>query len=101
MVDTEKSLAFHTLSGNFNVGWIMCATVSVWLTETILERYPFRLVKSQPWRGIVGFLFILLLAFTMFFLFVFMQDVVWGESVKAPSGSWPRTGVICTPASSR
>jgi AAT family amino acid transporter len=74
--------SFHTLSGNFNVGWIMCATVSVWLLETIMERYPFRLVKSQPWRGLTGFAFILLLAWILFFTFTFMQDMVWGPSVE-------------------
>jgi len=74
--------SFRTLSGNFNVGWIMCGTVAVWLSEMILERYPFRLIKSQPWRGIGGFIFILLLAVIFFFLFVFMQDVVWGVSVE-------------------
>jgi len=74
--------SFRTLSGNFNVGWIMCATVSVWLLETIMERYPFRLVKSQPWRGLTGFAFILLLAWILFFTFTFMQDVVWGPSVE-------------------
>jgi len=92
--------SFRTLSGNFNVGWIMCATVSVWLTETILERYPFRLVKSQPWRGIAGFAFVLLLAFILFFTFVFFQDIVWGVSVEgakrimAPDWRYLHTGEL-------
>jgi len=91
---------FRTLSGNFNVGWIMCATVSVWLTEMALERYPFRLIKTQPWRGIGGFFFILLLAVILFFLFVFMQDVVWGVSVEgakrlmAPDWRYLHTGEL-------
>ena len=91
---------FRTLSGNFNVGWIMCATVSVWLTEMALERYPFRLIKTQPWRGIGGFFFILLLALILFFLFVFMQDVVWGVSVEgakrlmAPDWRYLHTGEL-------
>ena len=91
---------FRTLSGNFNVGWIMCATVSVWLTEMVLERYPFRLIKTQPWRGIGGFFFILLLALILFFLFVFMQDVVWGVSVEgakrlmAPDWRYLHTGEL-------
>lgn len=91
---------FHTLSGNFNVGWIMCATVAVWLVETIWEKYPFRLVKSQPWRGIAGFLWILLVALTLFFVFVFMQDVVWGVSVEgakridAPDWRYLHTGEL-------
>jgi AAT family amino acid transporter len=92
--------SFKTLSGNFNVGWIMCATVSVWLTETIMERYPFRLVKSQPWRGIAGFAFILLMAWIFFFTFVFMQDIVWGVSVEgakrimAPDWRYLHTGEL-------
>lgn len=91
---------FKTLSGNFNVGWIMCATVSVWLCETTLERYPFRLIKTQPLRGIVGFCFILLLAWIFFFTFVFMQDVVWGVSVEgakrlmAPDWRYLHTGEL-------
>lgn len=91
---------FRTLSGNFNVGWIMCATVSVWLTETILDRYPFRLIKTQPWRGLAGFAFILVLAFIMFFTFVFFQDVVWGVSVEgakrimAPDWRYLHTGEL-------
>jgi len=91
---------FRTLSGNFNVGWIMCATVAVWLSEMVLERYPFRLIKTQPWRGIGGFFFILLLAATLFFLFVFMQDVVWGVSVEgakrlmAPDWRYLHTGEL-------
>ncbi len=91
---------FRTLSGNFNVGWIMCATVSVWLTETILDRYPFRLIKTQPWRGLAGFAFILLLAFTLFFTFTFFQDVVWGVSVEgakrimAPDWRYLHTGEL-------
>jgi AAT family amino acid transporter len=92
--------SFRTLSGNFNVGWIMCATVSVWLTETILDRYPFRLVKTQPWRGIAGFTFILLLAFILFFTFVLFQDAVWGVSVEgakrimAPDWRYLHTGEL-------
>ena len=31
----------RTVSGNFHISWIMCATVVVWLVETIWERYPF------------------------------------------------------------
>ncbi len=91
---------FKTLSGNFNVGWIMCATVSVWLAETTLDRYPFRLIKTQPLRGIVGFCFILLLAWIFFFTFVFMQDVVWGVSVEgakrlmAPDWRYLHTGEL-------
>ena len=92
--------SFHTLSGNFNVGWIMCATVSVWLMETIFERYPFCLVKSQPWRGVAGFFCILLLAFILFFTFVFLQDAVWGPSVEgakrlmAPDWRYLHTGEL-------
>ena len=92
--------SFHTLSGNFNVGWIMCGTAAVWMVETTWEKYPFRLVKSQPWRGIAGFAWILFVAFLMFFLFVFMQDLVWGESIEgakrlmAPDWRYLHTGEL-------
>lgn len=72
----------HTLHGNFNVGWVMCATVSIWLLETIFDRYPFVLIKNQPWRGIIGFLGVLLFAIVMFTTFYFLQEVAWGPAVE-------------------
>ncbi len=92
--------AFHTLSGNFNVGWIMCGTAAVWLAETTFEKYPFILIKRQPWRGIGGFLWVLFMAFLLFFVFIFMQDVVWGESIEgakrlmAPDWRYLHTGEL-------
>jgi len=71
-----------TLSGNFSVGWIMCGTIAVWLVETIWERYPFRLIKTQPLRGIVGFFWVLLVALTMFFSFNLLQDLAWGPAYE-------------------
>lgn len=71
-----------TLSGNYNVGWIMCGTIAVWLIETIWERYPFRLIKSQPWRGLVGFAWVLFVALIMFNTFNLMQDLAWGPAYE-------------------
>ncbi len=71
-----------TLSGNYNVGWIMCGTIAVWLIETIWERYPFRLIKSQPWRGLAGFVWVLFVALIMFNTFNLMQDLAWGPAYE-------------------
>lgn len=71
-----------TLHGNFNVGWIMCATIAVWLVELPLERYPFKLIKTQPLRGIVGFLGVIVIAIIMFATFNFLQEVAWGPAVE-------------------
>lgn len=72
----------RTLSGNFNVGWVMCGTISIWLLEVTFERYPFRLIKTQPLRGIVGFLGVLLFAWVMFLIFNFLQEVAWGPAIE-------------------
>lgn len=72
----------RTLSGNFSVGWIMCGTIAVWLVETIWERYPFRLIRTQPLRGIVGFGWVLLVALVMFYTFGLLQDLAWGPAVE-------------------
>jgi hypothetical protein len=45
----------NTVSGNFHVAWIMCCTITVWLTETIWERYPFKVIKHDTTRRLVGF----------------------------------------------
>ena len=90
----------HTLSGNFNVGWIMCGTAAVWMVETIWEKYPFCLIKTQPLRGIAGFFWILFVAILFFVVFVFMQDLVWGVSVEgakrimAPDWRYLHTGEL-------
>ena len=60
----------------------MCGTIAVWLVETIWERYPFRLVKSQPWRGLAGFAWILFVALLMFNTFNLMQDLAWGPAYE-------------------
>jgi AAT family amino acid transporter len=72
----------RTLSGNFNVGWVMCGTISIWLLEVTFERYPFRLIKTQPLRGIAGFFGVLFFALVMFNTFNFLQDVAWGRAVE-------------------
>lgn len=90
----------HTLSGNFNVGWIMCGTAAVWMVETIWEKYPFCLIKTQPLRGIAGFFWILFVAILLFVTFVFMQDLVWGASIEgakrimAPDWRYLHTGEL-------
>lgn len=72
----------RTLSGNFNVGWVMCGTVSIWLLELTFDRYPFRLIKNQLVRGIVGFFGVLIFAIVMFLTFNFLQDVSWGVATE-------------------
>ncbi len=72
----------HTLSGNFSVGWVMCCTAAVWLGESIFERYPFRLIKTQPLRGIVAFFGIMLFGILLFLTFNFLQDVSWGVAIE-------------------
>ena len=37
----------NTVSGNFHIAWIMCCTVTVWVYESIWERYPFNLIKTD------------------------------------------------------
>ncbi len=72
----------HTLSGNFNVGWVMCGTISIWLLELTFERYPFCLIKKQPLRGIAGFFGVLVFALVMFATFNLLQDISWGVAVE-------------------
>ena len=45
----------NTVSGNFHVAWIMCCTVTVWIVETIWERFPFKLIRTNWLRRIVAF----------------------------------------------
>lgn len=71
-----------TLHGNFNVGWVMCGTVAIWLLEVTFERYPFRLIKKQPLRGIAGFFGVLFFALVMFSVFNFLQEVAWGPAIE-------------------
>ena len=57
-------------------------TVSIWLLELTFDRYPFRLIKNQLVRGIVGFFGVLIFAIVMFLTFNFLQDVSWGVATE-------------------
>ncbi len=87
-----------TVSGNFHVSWIMCATVTVWLVETIWERYPFSLIRHGWTRRLVTFFGIIVIAFAMHFFFYFVQELAWGEAIRgtrremAPDWRWLHVG---------
>jgi AAT family amino acid transporter len=74
-----------TVSGNFGIGVIVCMTVSLWLFETIWERYPYRLIKSQPLRGLAGFGCVVLLGLSLFVTNLLLQDIAWGSAVPGAS----------------
>ncbi len=88
----------NTVSGNFHVSWIMCCTVSVWLVETIWERYPFSLIKRNWVRRFAAFFGIIAIAFAMHFFFYFVQELTWGEAIRgtrrafAPDWRWLHVG---------
>ena len=71
----------HTLSGNFNVGWVMCGTVSIWMLEVTFDRYPYILIKNKIHRGVVGFIGVFLFAILLFLTFNFIQDLAWGPAI--------------------
>ena len=87
-----------TVSGNFHVAWIMCCTVTVWLVETIWERYPFSLIKRDGLRRLVTFFGIIAIALAMHFFFYFAQELTWGEAIRgtrrdfAPDWRWLHVG---------
>ena len=87
-----------TVSGNFHVAWIMCCTVSVWLVETIWERYPFNLIKRNWLRRTAAFFGIIAIAFAMHFFFYFVQELTWGPAIRgtrrvfAPDWRWLHVG---------
>jgi len=87
-----------TVSGNFHVSWIMCCTVTVWLVETIWERYPFRLIKNNAARRLTTFFGIIAIAMAMHFFFYFAQELTWGEAIRgtrrtfAPDWRWLHVG---------
>ncbi|HDQ04336.1 MAG TPA: hypothetical protein ENN23_07215 [Deltaproteobacteria bacterium] len=87
-----------TVSGNFHVAWIMCCTVMVWTVETIWERYPFKLIKTDWLRRLTAFFGIIALAFAMFFFLYFAQELTWGEAIRgtrlinAPDWRWLHVG---------
>ncbi len=87
-----------TVSGNFHVAWIMCCTVSVWLVETIWERFPFNLIRHNGLRRVTAFFGIIAIAFAMFFFLYFAQELTWGEAIRgtrrdaAPDWRWLHVG---------
>jgi AAT family amino acid transporter len=88
----------NTVSGNFHVSWIMCCTVSVWLVETIWERYPFSLIRRNSLRRLVAFFGIIAIAFAMHFFLYFAQELTWGPAIRgtrrafAPDWRWLHVG---------
>ena len=90
----------NTVSGNFHVSWIMCCTVTVWLVETIWERYPFNLIKHNGLRRFTTFFGIIAIALAMHFFFYFAQELTWGEAIRgtrrdfAPDWRWLHVGEI-------
>ena len=87
-----------TVSGNFHVSWIMCCTVTVWLVETIWERFPFKLIRT-PWlRRLTAFLGIIAIAFAMHFFLYFVQELTYGPAIRgtrrdfAPDWRWLHVG---------
>jgi len=88
----------NTVSGNFHVSWIMCATVTVWMVETIWERYPFKLIKTNWKRRIVAFFGIIAIAWALHLFLYFAQELTWGEAIRgtrrdfAPDWRWLHVG---------
>jgi AAT family amino acid transporter len=88
----------NTVSGNFHIAWIMCCTVVVWQFETIWERYPFNLIKTDWLRRTAAFFGIILIALALCFFLYYAQDLVWGETVRgtrrlaAPDWRWLHVG---------
>lgn len=87
-----------TVSGNFHVSWIMCATVVVWLVETIWERYPFRLIENAWLRRLATFFGILAIAWAFHLFLFFAQELFLGETIRgtrndnAPDWRWLHVG---------
>lgn len=90
----------NTVHGNFNIAWIMCCTVIVWVHETIWERYPFCLIKTNWIRRVSSFFGIIAVALCLSFFFYFLQELVWGEAIRgtrrlmSPDWRWLHVGEI-------
>lgn len=88
----------NTVSGNFHIAWIMCCTVTVWLYETIWERYPFNLIRTDWLRRLTSFFGIVAIAFALCFFLYYGQDLAWGETIRgtkrlmAPDWRWLHVG---------
>jgi len=89
-----------TVHGNFNIAWIMCCTVMVWVYETIWERYPFSLIKTNWLRRTASFFGIIAMAFCFSFFFYYLQELIWGVHIRgdrrlfAPDWRWLHVGEI-------
>ena len=88
----------NTVSGNFHVSWIMCCTVTVWLVETIWERFPFSMIQRSWLRRLTAFFGIIAIAFALHFFLYFAQELTWGEAIRgtrrdfAPDWRWLHVG---------
>ena len=88
----------NTVSGNFHIAWIMSATVIVWLYETIWERYPFDLIKTDWLRRVTSFFGIFVIAVALAFFLYFAQELSWGPAIRgtrrlmAPDWRWLHVG---------
>ena len=88
----------NTVSGNFHISWIMCATVVVWLVETIWERYPFRMIENAWLRRLATFFGILAIAWAFHLFLYFAQELFIGETIRgtrndnAPDWRWLHVG---------
>ena len=88
----------NTVHGNFNIAWIMCCTVIVWMYETIWERYPFSLIKTNWLRRFTSFFGIIVIAIGLSFFLYFAQELVWGEAIRgtrrlmSPDWRWLHVG---------
>lgn len=87
-----------TVSGNFHISWIMCATVVVWLVETIWERWPFKLIERAWLRRFTTFFGILALAWAFHLFLYFAQELFLGAPIRgtrndnAPDWRWLHVG---------
>lgn len=73
---------FGTLSGLFNLGWMMCWTSALWIIQVTYEGYPFKLIEKQPWRVVAGILGSLLLGLVFYTTFFLLQELAWGPGVR-------------------
>jgi AAT family amino acid transporter len=88
----------NTVSGNFHIAWIMCCTVTVWLYETIWERYPFNLIRTGWLRRVTAFFGIVAIALALCFFLFYAQELTWGLNIRgtrrlmAPDWRWLHVG---------